>query len=136
MTMKAKFPFIFISALFSVFIFVQGTIFAEETQTVVQQASESVSVSETVPPAEDQDSSGWARAASGFSNMVYAPIELVYRMKEEIKRTDPVRGFIPGLVKGIGWFGMREGVGIFELVTFYLPHQPILKPFDTDWLYA
>lgn len=37
-----------------------------------------------------------------------------------------------GVVKGIGRFFMREGVGIYELLTFPVPYpkyyEPILRP--------
>ena len=75
------------------------------------------------------------RLGDGFANVVYGPFELVYQMKEEIKRTDPIRGIIPGLLRGVTWFGTREVVGIFEIVTFFIPLKPHLKPFDTDWLH-
>ncbi len=75
------------------------------------------------------------RLGDGFSNIIYGPLELVYQMKEEIKRTDPVRGVIPGLLRGVTWFGTREVVGVFEMVTFFLPLKPHLEPFNTDWIH-
>ncbi len=75
------------------------------------------------------------RLGDGFANIVSGPFELIYQMKEEIKRTTPVRGVIPGLLRGVTWFGLREGVGVFELVTFFLPLDPHLEPFNTDWLH-
>ncbi len=76
------------------------------------------------------------RLNSGFMNIVTGPLELVYQPKEEIKRTDPLRGLIPGVVRGITWFAVREVVGVFEVVTFPIPWKPHLKPFDTDWLHV
>lgn len=75
------------------------------------------------------------RIGSGVANIVYGPLELVYQFKEEIKRTDPIRGAVPGVIRGVSWFAAREVVGIFELVTFFLPLDPHLEPFNTDWLH-
>ncbi len=75
------------------------------------------------------------RLGDGFTNIVSGPFELIYQMKEEIKRTTPVRAIIPGLLRGITWFGLREGIGVFEIVTFFLPLDPHLEPFNTDWLH-
>ena len=69
-------------------------------------------------------------------NIVTGPLELIYQFKEEIKRTDPLRGAIPGVFRGVTWFAVREVVGVFEIVTFPIPWKPHLKPFDTDWLHA
>ena len=76
------------------------------------------------------------RFNSGVMNIVTGPLELVYQFKEEIKRTDPLRGAIPGVVRGLTWFAVREVVGVFEIGTFCLPFKPHLKPFDTDWLHV
>ena len=76
------------------------------------------------------------RFNSGVMNIVTGPLELVYQPKEEIKRTDPLRGLIPGVVRGVTWFAVREVIGIFEIVTFPIPWKSHLKPFDTDWLHA
>lgn len=93
--------------------------------------------SQPTTSSENRSSQSVERLSKGFSNVVYGPLELIYQTKEEIKRKDPLRGLIPGLFKGIGWFVAREGVGLFQMVTFYLPGLgPELKDFDTDWLYA
>jgi putative exosortase-associated protein (TIGR04073 family) len=87
-------------------------------------------------PSQSFNSSPVERIGDGFANIVYGPFELIYQLKEEVKRTDPVRGFVPGLFRGISWFATREVVGIFEMVTFFLPLDPHLEPFDTSWLRA
>ncbi len=75
------------------------------------------------------------RLGSGFSHIVYGLFEIPYQLKEEMKVTDPVRGFVPGVIKGVGWTVAREAVGIFEVVTFYRPHKELLKEANSDWLY-
>jgi len=79
-----------------------------------------------------------ARLTSGFVNIVTAPLELVDKPREELKKTNPVYGVVPGAVKGIGWGVTRMSVGIWEVATFYLRHdkQPHLEPMDLDWLTA
>ena len=97
---------------------------AEETHPDLAQPSQSIY------------SSPVQRLASGFGNIVYGPLEIIYQLKEEMKRTDPIRGLIPGVLRGVSWFGAREVVGVFEIVTFFLPLQPHLEPFSTSWLSA
>ena len=79
-----------------------------------------------------------ARLTSGFVNLLTAPLELIDKPREELKKTNPVYGFVPGVFKGVGWFGARASVGVWEVLTFYLRHdkQPHLEPMDLDWLTA
>lgn len=73
----------------------------------------------------------------GVSNMVYAPAELLYRLKNEVTYQDPIKGVLPGIIKGASWAVAREFIGIIEVGTFYAPSaKPNLPPFDTDWLFA
>lgn len=89
-----------------------------------------------IEPKQSYTSAILERASSGFTNIVYGPLEIIYQLKEEVKRTDPLRGVIPGLAKGAGWFVTREVVGVFELVTFFIPKKPVLREFDTEWIYV
>jgi putative exosortase-associated protein (TIGR04073 family) len=98
----------------------------QENTAVTQPKTEASSTSESMT----------RRAQSGFSNIVYGPLEPIYQLREEVKKTDPVRGFIPGLFKGVGWCLAREFVGVYELLTFHQPHKQTLKEFDTEWIYA
>ncbi len=103
--------------------------FALETQKVEETQSD------LSQPTQSFYSAPVERIGSGVANIVYGPLELVYQFKEEIKRTDPVRGAVPGVIRGVSWFVAREVVGVFELVTFFLPLKPHLTPFNTDWLH-
>jgi len=76
------------------------------------------------------------RLNSGFMNLLYAPFEIFYQLNNEIARRDPIRGFVPGLARGVAWTGLRAIVGAFEVVTFYAPWKPHLKEFDMDWAHA
>lgn len=113
-----------------------------ETETAQEgpQPAQDVMETETTQVTEvAQEATGnrlLKRASHGVTNVVYGPLELPYRMKEEIKRSDPVSGLLPGLVKGLGWSIAREGVGLFEILTFFREEEPLLPEFDTEWLYA
>ena len=87
-------------------------------------------------PTQSYYSSSVDRLNSGVMNMVTGPLEVVYQFKEEIKRTDPMRGLLPGVIRGVTWFAVREVVGVFEIGTFFIPLKPHLEPFDSDWLHA
>lgn len=76
------------------------------------------------------------RLGDGFANILYGPLELFHQFGEEIKLSDPIRGFVPGIIRGFAWFGMREAAGISEIATFYIPAEPPLEPFDPSWLRA
>ena len=84
-------------------------------------------------PTESVYSSPAGRLGSGFGNILYGPFELPYQIQQEITRTDFFRGIIPGVLRGVSWFGAREVVGVFEIVTFFLPLRPHLDPFDASW---
>ena len=87
-------------------------------------------------PRESWYSAPIERLNSGFVNVLYGPIELIYHLKEEVKRTNPVTGFIPGIIKGATWVVVREVVGAFEIVTFFVPWKPHLPPPDLNWFQA
>lgn len=73
----------------------------------------------------------------GTSNILYAGFEIPYRIKNEIRDVDPIRGLVPGAIKGVSWCVARAAIGAFELLTFYAPRQkPYIEDFDTDWIYA
>ncbi|MBI4372520.1 MAG: exosortase system-associated protein, TIGR04073 family [Candidatus Omnitrophica bacterium] len=87
-------------------------------------------------PKESSDVSPLDRLNSGFANIFTGPLELINQLREEVKRRDLPSAIVPGVVKGVGWFAVREGVGIFELVTFFMPWEPHLEPMNLDWLMA
>ncbi|OGW81706.1 MAG: hypothetical protein A3B72_03835 [Omnitrophica bacterium RIFCSPHIGHO2_02_FULL_45_28] len=72
----------------------------------------------------------------GAANVLYSPLEIPYRLKDDINRKDPFRGFVPGLIKGASWGIARAGIGVYEMGTFYMPHDKYIEDFDADWLYA
>ena len=87
-------------------------------------------------PRQSFYSAPFERLNSGFMNMVTGPLEVPYQFKEEIKRTNWITGLLPGVVRGVTWFALREVVGAFEIGTFWLPLKPLLQPYDFGWLSA
>jgi putative exosortase-associated protein (TIGR04073 family) len=73
------------------------------------------------------------RLGAGASNVFYSFFELPYRTVSEIRRTDLVRGLLPGVVKGFGWAGTRFGVGLYEMGTCAQPLESTLPPFDANF---
>ncbi|OGW86625.1 MAG: hypothetical protein A3C35_07485 [Omnitrophica bacterium RIFCSPHIGHO2_02_FULL_46_11] len=96
-----------------------------------QNSAETPDLSE---PHQSSSVSMLTRLNSGFINIATGPLELVNQPRQEIKRTNFLFGVVPGVVKGVAWFGIREGVGISEIATFPSHQKPLLEPIDTDWL--
>lgn len=122
--------------VFILFIGINSISFAAEKVATEKVTTSVTKTTVTSSVADKPDVTMLDQLGRGFSNMVYALFELPYQLKEEIKRTDPVQGLLPGVIKGVFWTGMREVVGVFEVVTFVAPSEPIIKNFDTDWLTA
>lgn len=124
------------NAWFLVFILILGLLLSFPISGFSELAEQPIdrSTPDLSEPRQSFVSARLERLGSGVANVVYGPLELPYQIKEEIKRTDPIQGSLPGLLRGLGWFGAREGVGLFEIVTFLVPLKPHLKPFDTGWL--
>ena len=85
-------------------------------------------------PRQSFYSSPLGRFNSGFMNIATGPFELIDQPRQEINRTNYLRGLIPGIFRGVTWLVVREAVGVFEIVTFPLPLKPHLEPINTDWL--
>ncbi|MBI4395171.1 MAG: exosortase system-associated protein, TIGR04073 family [Candidatus Omnitrophica bacterium] len=105
--------------------------FALTTNTYSEEPSVSPDLSH---PTQSFYSAPLDRLSSGFVNVVTSPLELINQPREELKRADFFPAIIPGIVRGIGWFGVRLGVGIFEIVTFPVPWKPHLDRINLDWL--
>ena len=118
--------------LFLLCIFAANLAFAfrAEVQPIEQTSAD------MTEPTQTYFSSSMERLGSGFENILFGPLELPYQFKEEVKRNNYVRGLPMGLARGTTWFVAREVVGVFELVTFFVPLKPHLDPIDTSWLHA
>lgn len=119
----------------SLFILILGLILSTSVFAEIEKPSEQTptDLSKQTTPGESYK---LHRLGDGFANILYGPLEIVNQFRQEIKLSDPVRGFVPGIIRGFAWFGMREAAGISEIATFYVPAEPPLEPFDTSWLRA
>ena len=118
----------FVALALSVLIFSSGC-----ARFVKPKASETPDLSQ---PRQSIYSAPITRLNSGFYNMLTGLVEPVNQLREEVKRTNPIQGLFPGLINGAAWLTVREVVGAFETLTFYLPLEPRLKPINLDWLTA
>jgi putative exosortase-associated protein (TIGR04073 family) len=69
----------------------------------------------------------------GLANMASAPFELLRESYLTGSKDGGLAGMTVGLVRGIGSVIIREGAGIVEVLTFYMPvpvpdFQPMVKP--------
>lgn len=68
----------------------------------------------------------------GLANTLFGVVEVPIQVQRTVDREGSGAGATWGVVKGFGHFLMREGVGIYEIVTFPIPYpryyEPILEP--------
>lgn len=63
----------------------------------------------------------------GWTELAKTPIDMSQGPKKNIFKTVFV-GIPYGVLKAVG----RTGVGLFEMLTFYAPQNPILPPIEGD----
>jgi putative exosortase-associated protein (TIGR04073 family) len=68
----------------------------------------------------------------GFANTLFGIAEIPMQIQATTAKEGGGAGATYGVLKGIGHFFMREGVGIYEILTFPIPYpkyyEPILEP--------
>lgn len=64
----------------------------------------------------------------GVSNVVYSPLEVLKSMERGFEGDQPYRALLIDPFRGIFWTVGRVLVGSYEIVTFWIPQGPILKP--------
>lgn len=57
----------------------------------------------------------------GIADVVTSPFELFKGMGDAEDENGIIAGFTTGLLKGVGHFFKRLGVGVYEIVTFPIP---------------
>ena len=74
------------------------------------------------------------KAARGFTNLFTGWMEIPHRIATSGNRRDPMTSVTTGAFKGIMWGALRTGVGVVEILTFWMPaphhYSPILPPGD------
>ena len=86
---------------------------------------------------------GWSAASSyaddagrklgrGLCNTLFGVAEIPIQIQRTVDAEGSGAGATYGVCKGFGYFFMREGVGIYEVLTFPIPYpryyEPILEP--------
>ena len=73
-----------------------------------------------------------AKAERGFANMVGGVVEVPGMVTETTRKEGPWKGFTVGFLKGLIMVPVRTAVGVYELLTFYVPaptdYEPVLTP--------
>src|ERR1043166_3087354 len=68
----------------------------------------------------------------GLANTFFGIFEIPIQIQRTVEREGSGAGATYGVCKGFGHFFMREGVGIYEVLTFPIPYpryyEPILEP--------
>jgi putative exosortase-associated protein (TIGR04073 family) len=68
----------------------------------------------------------------GLANTLFGIAEIPIQIQKTMDQEGSGAAATYGVVKGFGHFFMREGVGIFEVLTFPIPfpryYEPILEP--------
>lgn len=83
------------------------------------------------PGAEAADM--WTKAGRGLNNIVFSPLEILYRPYEMKQNGEiwPI-ALAGGVFKGAGYAVARLGVGVYEVLTFPHPspgnYETILQP--------
>lgn len=83
------------------------------------------------PFAEAAYTAGVAQKFSrGVGNIVYAPAEIFLQVSNEMTSEDYVYAAPKGLLKGLFYAAGRLVVGAYEVVTFFVPQDPIIPNFN------
>jgi putative exosortase-associated protein (TIGR04073 family) len=65
----------------------------------------------------------------GLSNVALGVLEIPGQIMETSQNEGLLTGLTLGTVKGVGYFVMREGAGVYELVTSpFPPYGPVISP--------
>lgn len=68
----------------------------------------------------------------GLANTLFGICEIPIQIQLMVEKEGSGAGATYGVVKGFGHFFMREGVGIYEVLTFPIPYpryyEPIIEP--------
>lgn len=64
----------------------------------------------------------------GLHDVVLSPIEVPRLIYKEFELNGPVASIFAGPFEGLGYMVRRLLVGVYEVVTFPIPQDPILDP--------
>ncbi|MBU3758674.1 MAG: exosortase system-associated protein, TIGR04073 family [Candidatus Omnitrophica bacterium] len=80
-----------------------------------------------------QAADAWTKLGRGLNNIVFSPLEILYRPQEMKNGGDSWANAVAGGVfKGGGYFAARLGTGLYEVLTFPHPgpsgYEPLIYP--------
>ncbi|AKJ64508.1 exosortase system-associated protein, TIGR04073 family [Kiritimatiella glycovorans] len=64
----------------------------------------------------------------GVANVASSPIELLSNMQDVTEDSGLLAGLTYGTVRGVGHGVARIGVGAAEILSFYVPSEPVIHP--------
>lgn len=64
----------------------------------------------------------------GVANVVSCPIEVLLNVETVAKERGYIAGGTYGVIRGAYRGVIRGGVGVFEIISFLLPQEPIIQP--------
>ncbi|MBI4372475.1 MAG: exosortase system-associated protein, TIGR04073 family, partial [Candidatus Omnitrophica bacterium] len=74
----------------------------------------------------------WGRSGQklgrGVTNIVFSPVEIPKAIEDGIQKDETYKILLVNPVRGIFSMFGRILVGAYEVVTFWIPQKPILKP--------
>ena len=64
----------------------------------------------------------------GLHDVVFCLGEIPYQMAQKNQEHGVFRAMTTGFLSGLDHTALRAVIGVFEIVTFYVPQEPILNP--------
>src|SRR5262245_57849367 len=64
----------------------------------------------------------------GLANTLFGVAEIPIQVQRTLEQEGSGAAITYGVCKGIGHFFMREGVGIYEIITFPIPYPKYYEP--------
>ena len=64
----------------------------------------------------------------GFLNVALSPIDISHELDKEKKKQTLPPSWVMGLGRGAAFAAGRAVAGVFEIVTFWWPTEPIVQP--------
>jgi len=70
------------------------------------------------------------KLSRGIDNLLTGWIEVPHQMQVTTSRRGILPGATWGFFRGMGFFLARTCVGLYESITFFIPHGPVMEPME------